>query len=317
MRHFLTIDSISTDQFHQLIAVARYLKRRRAQGIAEQVFTGKTLAMIFEKPSLRTRLSFETAMTELGGRSLYIRGDEIGIGKREALKDVAAVTGRMVQGIMARVFKHETVAGLAEHSGVPVINGLCDRHHPCQALGDLLTIHEHFTTMAGLRIVFIGDGNNVARSLAQACLHAGSDFVLACPKGYGWSQADITAFGAAWTTRIREVNDPAAAVAGANVLYTDVWTSMGQEAEAAKRKADFQGYQINEALMATAGTPKGGVKVMHCLPAHRGEEITDGAMDHRDAIVIDQAENRLHAQKAILRLLLAKDAAAVIAAAMK
>jgi ornithine carbamoyltransferase len=304
MQHFLTIDALGAARLDALLRVALDLKSRRRAGITEHVLAGKTLAMIFEKPSLRTRVSFEAAMTELGGRAMYIRGEEIGIGKREALQDVAAVMGRMVQGLMGRVFRHETVVGLSQHAGVPVINGLCDRHHPCQALGDLLTIREHFGTTKDLSIVFVGDGNNVARSLAQACVLGGSRFTLACPPGYGFAADELAAFGPS----VREINDPEQAVAGAQVLYSDVWTSMGQEAEQAKRLRDFHGYQINERLMQLAGRPK----VMHCLPAHRGEEITDGAMDHPDSIVYDQAENRLHAQKAILRVLMARDGAALL-----
>jgi ornithine carbamoyltransferase len=304
--HLLTIDGLTPESLADLLAVARYLKRRRSAGIPEHALAGTTLAMVFEKPSLRTRLSFETAMLELGGRAIYIRGEEIGIGKRESLQDIASVLGRYVQGVMARVFKHDTIQGFARWSGVPVVNGLCDRHHPCQALGDLLTIHEHCGSIAGQTVVFVGDGNNVARSLAQGCALAGARFVLACPVGYGFSVAERTTLG------VTEINNPAQAVVGADVIYTDVWTSMGQEAEAAKRKQDFAGFQVNAALATKAGKR---VRIMHCLPAHRGEEISDDAMDHADSVAYDQAENRLHAQKAVLRLLLAPDAAAVISAA--
>lgn len=310
-KHFLSLDALSPAQIAELLAVAVYLKRRRAQGITEHALAGKTLAMVFEKPSLRTRLSFEQAMTELGGRSLFIRGEEIGLGKREPIQDVARVLSRYVQGIMARVFKHESIVGLAKFGSVPVVNGLCDRFHPCQALGDLLTIREHLGTTKGLKIVFVGDGNNVARSLAHATVLGGSQFVLACPAGYGWSAADRTAFAG---QAVSEVNDPQQAVADAHVLYTDVWTSMGQEAEQAKRVRDFQGYQINSALIAQA---RPDARIMHCLPAHRDEEITDEAVEHPRSLIFDQAENRLHAQKAVLRLLMAPDADQVIAAATK
>jgi ornithine carbamoyltransferase len=251
-------------------------------------------------------------MTELGGRSLYIRGDEVGMGVREPTRDVARVLSRYVQGIMARVFKHQCVIDLAAHGSVPVINGLSDECHPCQALADYLTIQEHLGTITGLRVVFIGDANNVARSLARASVLAGSQFVLACPKDYAFTQGDITAFGAAWGKQVIQVHDPSEAVAGAQVLYTDVWTSMGQEAEKAQRLHAFRGYQINDALIAKA---RGDVRIMHCLPAHRDEEITDAAVEHPRSLIFDQAENRMHAQKAILRLLMAGDAAAVIAAA--
>jgi len=312
LTHFISLNDLTAELFRDLLAVATYLKRRRALGIPEHALTGKTLAMIFEKPSLRTRLSFEVAMSELGGRSLYVRGDEVGMGVREPARDVARVLSRYVQGIMARVYKHQSIVELAAHGSVPVINGLSDDCHPCQALADFLTIQEHLGTIAGLRLVFIGDANNVARSLARAAILAGSQLVLACPKNYAFTQADITAFGAAWGKQVIQVHDPAEAVSGAHVLYTDVWTSMGQEAEKAERIQAFSGYQINDALIAKA---RGDVRIMHCLPAHRDEEITDSAVEHPRSIIFDQAENRMHAQKAILRLLLANDAAAVIAAA--
>ena len=309
LKHFLSLDTLSPREFSELLAVALYLKRRRAQGITEHALAGKTLAMVFEKPSLRTRLSFEQAMNELGGKSIYIRGEEIGLGKREPIQDVARVLSRYVQGIMARVYKHESVAGLAQYGSVPVVNGLCDRYHPCQALGDFLTIREHLGTTSGLKIVFVGDGNNVARSLANATVLGGSEFVLACPAGYGWSDADRVRYKG---QPVSEVADVQRAVAGAHVLYTDVWTSMGQEAEQAKRIRDFQGYQINAVLINQA---RPDARIMHCLPAHRDEEITSDAVEHPRSIIFDQAENRLHAQKAVLRLLMANDAEQVIAAA--
>jgi ornithine carbamoyltransferase len=310
--HFISLNDLSAEQFNDYLRVATYLKRRRKQGISEQALAGKTLAMIFEKPSLRTRLSFETAMTELGGRSLYVRGEEVGMGVREPVRDVARVLSRYVQGIMARVFLHQSIVDLAKHGSVPVINGLSDECHPCQALADFLTIQEHLGTIANLRVVFIGDANNVARSLARAAILAGSQLVLACPKNYAFTQADIALFGASWGKQVIQVHDPAEAVTGAHVLYTDVWTSMGQEAEKAQRLQAFRGYQINDALIAKA---RGDVRIMHCLPAHRDEEITDSVVEHERSIIFDQAENRLHAQKAILRLLMANDSAAVIAAA--
>jgi ornithine carbamoyltransferase len=314
LKHFITLTDFTAPQFAEFLAVATYLKRRRAQGITEHALIGKTLAMIFEKPSLRTRLSFEVAMSELGGRSIYVRGEEVGMGSREPVRDVARVLSRYVQGIMARVFVHQTVVDLAKYGSVPVINGLSDNCHPCQALADMLTIQEHFNTVAGLRIVFIGDANNVARSLARACMLSGSQFVLACPKNYAFTAADIKLFGAAWGSSVIQVHNPAEAVNGAHVLYSDVWTSMGQEAEKAERLQAFAGYQINDALIAKA---RGDVRIMHCLPAHRDEEITDSAVEHAQSIIFDQAENRLHAQKAILRLALANDQSAVIAAAMQ
>ncbi len=312
MKHFLTINALDAQAFKDLLAVAIYLKRRRAQGVPEQALARKTLAMVFEKPSLRTRISFEQAMYELGGQAIYIRGEEIGIGKREAIQDIARVLGRMVQGIMARVYQHQTIQDLAQWSGVPVVNGLCDLSHPCQILGDFLTIQEHLGTTSGLRIVFIGDANNVSRSLASACVITGSQLVLACPKGYGFTADKIAALGAAWGTSVIETSDPIAAATGAHVLYSDVWTSMGQEAEREQRLRDFAGFCINGRLLAAA---RPDCRIMHCLPAHRGEEITDEAMEHPRSIVFDQAENRLHAQKAVLRVLMGPDPDGVVAAA--
>jgi ornithine carbamoyltransferase len=312
VRHFISLDELSEREFDDLLMVASYLKRRRQRGVPEHALRGKSLAMLFEKPSLRTRLSFELAMTELGGHAIYVRGEEVGIGTREPLRDIARVLGRYVGGIMARVFKHQTVVDLARLSGVPVINGLCDRHHPCQALADLLTIREHFGATAGLRLAFIGDANNVSRSLARACALAGMRFTLACPEAYGFDAGFRALLGPAWGTQVVETRDPIEAASGANVLYTDVWTSMGQEAEREQRLKAFAGFQVNAALIARAHPE---ARIMHDLPAHRGEEITDEAIEHPRSIIFDQAENRLHAQKAVLRLLLANDAAAVVAAA--
>jgi ornithine carbamoyltransferase len=312
MQHLLTLAPGHMDAatFHGLLALARYLKDRRRQGVPDHCLSGRTLAMIFEKPSLRTRLSFEVGMVDFGGRAIYIRGEEIGLGDREPVPDAARVLSRYHHGIMARVFRHATVEGLAAHASIPVINGLSDAAHPCQALADFQTIAEHCGGgVAGKRIVFIGDANNVSRSLAHACILAGSTLVLACPKDYAFGAEDIAAFGSHWGRAVTQLHDPAEAVAGADVLYTDVWTSMGQEAEKAVRLHAFQGYQINERLLALA--PK--AKVMHCLPAHRGEEITDGAMECAQSVVFDQAENRLHAQKAVLRLLMTTDGAALMA----
>jgi ornithine carbamoyltransferase len=312
LKHFISFDDLSPQDFTDLLQVASYLKRRRRQGISEHALCGKTLVLLFEKPSLRTRLSFEVAMSELGGRTLYVRGEEVGMGVREPVRDVARVLSRYVQGIMARVYVHKMVEELAQYGSVPVINGLSDHGHPCQVLADFLTISEHLGTIRNLRIVFIGDANNVCRSLARACILAGSQLVLACPPQYAFGEQDIKAFGPAWGSQVIQVHDPTAAVAGAHVLYTDVWTSMGQEAEKAARLLAFQGYQISPALIAKADPE---ARIMHCLPAHRDEEITDAAFEHPRSIVFDQAENRVHAQKAVLRLLLANDAQAIIEAA--
>ncbi len=279
--------------------------------MSEHALAGRTLAMIFEKPSLRTRLSFEVGVHELGGHALHLRGEEVGLGVREPVRDAARVLSRMVHGIMLRTFKHETLLELAKHATVPVINGLCDLYHPCQALADVLTIKEHLGTTAGLKVAFIGDANNVCRSLARACILGGSDLVLACPQGYGFDAAFRASLGAD-AARVTEVRDPAEAARGAHVLYTDVWTSMGQEAETAARARAFVGYRIDGALIARADAK---CLVMHDLPAHRDEEITDDAVEHPRSVIFDQAENRLHAQKAVMRLLMAPDRDRVVAAA--
>lgn len=313
-KDLISLEGLIPEDLDDLLTVAVYLKQRRARGVIETALAGQTLAMIFEKPSLRTRVSFEVGMAELGGRAMYLSRGEVGLGQREAISDVAQVLSRYVQGIMVRTFAQANVVELARHATVPVINGLSDAVHPCQALADVLTIREHFGRLRGLKVVFIGDGNNVARSLARACVLAGAAFTLACPQGYGFCDEIRADFGQAWGTTVCEQDDPQLAVTGADVLYSDVWTSMGQEAERAARLAAFSGYQINQALMAQAN---GTVKVMHCLPAHRGEEITGEVMADSRCIVFDQAENRLHAQKAVMRLLMAADRRAVIEAARR
>ncbi len=311
-KDFTDLSQSSPADVQAILDTAVYLKRRRSQGINEQALAGKTLAMIFEKPSLRTRVSFEAGMGELGGRAMYLSRDEVGLGSREAVQDIARVLSRYVQGIMIRTFAHNNVLDLARHATIPVINGLSDLSHPCQAMADLLTILEHRGRLADQTVVFIGDGNNVARSLAQACVLVKARFVLACPAAYAFDAATIADFGPAWGSAVSQVHDPIAAVTGADILYSDVWTSMGQEAEREERLAAFAGYQINADLMAAAGDR---AQIMHCLPAKRGEEITDEAVESPASIVFDQAENRMHAQKAILRLLLADDRDAVLTAA--
>jgi ornithine carbamoyltransferase len=308
-KDLINLRSLESRDFADLLTVAVWLKQRRMLGERETSLAGKTLAMVFEKPSLRTRVSFEVGMHELGGKGLYISKDEVGLGKREPVKDVARVLSRYVQGIMIRTFAHQNVLDLAEWATVPVINGLSDESHPCQALADYLTMLEHCESLQGLRVVFIGDGNNVARSLARGAIHCGAEFVLACPEAYAFTQNDRDEFAAHWGGSVRQVHDPIEAVQGAHILYSDVWTSMGQEAESAERLAAFQGYQINEQLIAEADEE---VRIMHCLPAHRGEEITDEACESPRSIIFDQAENRMHAQKAVLRLLLASDRDEVI-----
>jgi ornithine carbamoyltransferase len=261
--------------------------------------------MIFEKPSLRTRTSFEMAMVHLGGHALYLSPDEIGLGARESVADVARVLSRYVDGIEARVYTHRTVEELAAYATVPVINGLSDWTHPCQALGDALTIWEHLGTIEGQRVVFVGDGNNVANSLLFLGGKLGMHVTVATPPGYEPHPAVLqVARDAASVSgaQVSVTNDPVAAVERADIVYTDVWTSMGQEDEAIERRSHFTPYQVNAKLMSHAPS---GVRFMHCLPAHRGEEVTSKVADALYSIIFDQAENRLHAQKAVLAILMA------------
>ena len=264
------------------------------------VLKGKALAMVFQKPSLRTRVSFEVGMQQLGGTALMIGPQEIGLGKRESISDVARSLSCFVQGIMARVFDHEHVVGLAKYGSVPVINGLSDTQHPCQALADMLTIYERFGRIDGVRVVYIGDGNNVALSLAQASANFGAHFAIATPPGYGLAEEDMAVVGEIAEQTggsIEAYEDPYTAIKNADVVYTDTWVSMGQETETEQRIEALRSYQVNDDLLRHAG--KHAI-VMHCLPAHRGHEITDSAADGAQSAIFQQAENRLHAQKAVL-----------------
>ena len=305
MKHFLDLASWPTRELEYLLELALSLKMEWQTGGNRPILQNKTLAMIFQKPSLRTRVSFEMAMRHLGGGAVMLGPQEIGLGQRESIPDIARVLSGYVQGIMARVFHHDHLAQLAGHSRVPVINGLSDSRHPCQALADMLTIQEHFGRLKGLRLAYAGDGNNVASSLALACAHYGLAFSIATPEGY---EMEKTIRGQAFEIASRNGSvlemhtRPEAAVAEADVVYTDTWVSMGQEAQAAERLAEFEGFQLNRRLMNFA---KPEAIIMHCLPAHRGDEITDELMDGEQSKVFEQAENRLHAQKALLAHLLA------------
>jgi ornithine carbamoyltransferase len=261
--------------------------------------------MVFQKPSLRTRVSFDMAMRHLGGDALYLSPSEVGLGQRESIADVARVLSGYVDGIMARVFDHQHVLNLAQWSRVPVINGLSDYNHPCQALADALTIRERFGPLRGVRVAYVGDGNNVATSLLHICTKLGAHFTIAAPEGYGLPATVVERgreFARESGSQVRALRDPQAAVHGAQVIYTDTWTSMGQEAESEARKRIFPPYQVNAALLALAD-PK--AIVMHCLPAHRGQELTDEVADGPHSAIFPQAENRMHAQKALLVRLLA------------
>lgn len=304
MRHFLAIADYTPTELHRLLALALELKQQRATGGNRPLLQGKVLGMVFQKPSLRTRVSFDMAMRHMGGDALYLSPSEIGLGGRESVADVARVLSGYVDAIMARTFDHAHILELARYSRVPVINGLSDYNHPCQALADALTILEHYGELRGLKVAYVGDGNNVATSLAHICAKLGMNFAVAAPPGYTLPRAVVALarqFAAENGSQVHETADPFEAVAGAHVVYTDAWTSMGQEAETEKRKHVFPPYQVNAALVAAGrqGRERAPI-VMHCLPAHRGHEITDDVMDGPYSIVFVQAENRMHAQKAVL-----------------
>ncbi len=304
MKHFLAIADLSTAEFNQVLSTAKKLKAEWRKRGNKPILKNKTLGMVFQKPSLRTRVSFDMAMLQLGGQALYLSPNEIGLGQRESVGDVARVLSRFVDGIMARVFAHAHVTELAQYSRVPVINGLSDHEHPCQALADVLTIVEWRGKLKGLKVVFLGDGNNVARSLMFACALGGAHFVCASPQGYALDDASVAqarALAKKSGGSVELLVDPKAAARAADVLYADTWTSMGQEAEAAERAKVFPPYQVNAALVALA---KPNAIVLHCLPAHRGVEITDEVMDGPQSAIFDQAENRMHAQKAIVAILM-------------
>ena len=299
-RDLLEFSNYTADDILALLVLAADLKKRRAQGDRPALLAGKTLGMIFEKASTRTRVSFEVAMFELGGHALFLSDGATQIGRGEPVADTARVLSRYVDGIMVRTFAHAKLAQLALHASVPVINGLTDAHHPCQALADLLTIQEVFGDLRGLTLAYVGDGNNMLHSLMQAGALVGMNVRSATPKGYE-PDAGVTGQAAAWAKAaggsVAAGYDPFAAVAGADVVYTDVWASMGQEAEAEARQSAFAGYQVDAALLAAAA---GRAIFMHCLPAHRGEEVNADVIDGPQSVVFDQAENRLHAQKAVL-----------------
>jgi len=303
-KNLVSINDLSREEVAQILETAEIIKLRHYSNEEQPLLKGKVLGMIFQKPSLRTRVSFETGMIQLGGQAIYLGPNDIKLGQREATKDIAQVLSRYVSGIMARTFSHEIMLELAKYSSVPVINGLSELLHPCQALGDLLTIKEKKGKLPNLKLAYIGDGNNVAHSLLFGAVKVGMDIVLAVPPGYEPKEEIINLTkedAKKINSRIEIIHDPKQAVDGADVIYTDVWTSMGFEKESEIRKDVFKSYQINQDLVSKA---KDDVIILHCLPAHRGEEITDEVIDGPHSVVIDQAENRLHAQKGILALLL-------------
>jgi ornithine carbamoyltransferase len=302
MKDFLSINDCSAELLKELLRESRKLKSLYGVGGRDLCLEGKTLAMLFEKPSLRTRISFEVAMTDLGGSAIYVKPEDIGgLGEREPIKDMARVLSRYVNGIMARTFEHSAVTELADFATVPVINALTDRLHPCQAMADVLTIKEHYGQLEGVKIAYIGDGNNVARSLAFACGKLSMKMVIASPAGYELDAESVKIANQISANSVSQTSDPIQAVADANIIYTDTWVSMGQEDEKKKRREDFAGFQVNAELLKSA--PE-NAKIMHCLPANRGFEITDEVAESPNSIIFDQAENRLHFQRALLKNLM-------------
>jgi len=304
-KDFIAISDYSPVELQDLLNLAIELKTRHFKGDNPPLLKDKVLGMIFQKPSLRTRISFEMAMRHLGGDALYISPNEVGLGQRESIADVSRVLSGYVEAIMARVFDHAHVLELAQWSSIPVINGLSDYNHPCQAMADALTIIEKFGQLRGMNVTYLGDGNNVAVSLLHICAKLGANFTIATPDGYEMNSQTVILgqqFAAASGSTITQLRDPHAAVKNAHVIYTDTWTSMGQEAETKKRELVFPPYQVNAQLVAEA---QPDVIVMHCLPAHRNHELTDEVADGPHSVIFPQAHNRLHAQKAVLVKLLA------------
>ena len=294
---FIALSDFTRADVESMLDDAERLKADLKAGRSQRPLVGKTLAMIFEKPSLRTRVTFETGIKQLGGASVYLAPEDIRLGARETVGDIARNLSRWVDLIVARTFSHRSLLELAQHATIPVINGLTDLLHPAQVLADLQTMREHRGSLEGATVAFIGDGNNVVNSWLNAAALFQLNFRLACPPGYEPDTKILARAQSLAPGRIAIVNDPVAAAQGADVLYTDVWTSMGQEAESQARRAAFAGYQINARLLEVSSRD---VLVMHCLPAHRGEEITADVLDGPRSVVLDQAENRLHAQKAVM-----------------
>ena len=308
MKHLISIGDLSSAELFELLDLADQLKAQAKAGIAHPLLAGKTLGMIFAKSSTRTRVSFEVGMVQLGGHALFLSTQDIQLGRGETIYDTAQVMSRFLDGIMIRTFSHQDVVDLARFGTIPIINGLTDLMHPCQALADLMTVREHQGTLKGLKLAYLGDGNNVANSLLQACSKAGMHVAVATPAGY---ECDPGCIAEAQEEAVRQgttvllTNDPLLAAEGADAIYTDTWVSMGQEAEKAKRIPIFAPYQVNDLIMARA---KKGAIFLHCLPAYRGLEVTESVIDGPASVVFDEAENRLHAQKAVLVKLLGSPA---------
>ena len=304
-RHLITLGDLKSAEIERIFSVTEDLKTKFLNGLREPLLPGRVMAMLFEKPSLRTRVSFESGMIHLGGSALFL-GDDVGFGSRESTADFGRVLSQYVDVIVVRAKRHEKVVSLAEHCSSPVVNGLTDYAHPCQAMADLFTIRELAGRLEGHTLAWIGDGNNVARSLALGCGKVGMRFVMATPEPYRFDDEFLALLGQEVPDlEVTVVTDPIEAVRDAVAVYTDVWASMGQEAELDKRRRDFQHYQVNAELMSH--TQKGAV-FMHCLPAHRGEEVTDDVIDGPQSVIVQQAANRMHVQKGILAWLLAAQA---------
>lgn len=300
MKHLLTLKDYSGDEILSILNLADQLKFEQKNGIEHKHLAGKTLAMIFTKSSTRTRVSFEVGMSQLGGNALFLSSNDIQLGRGEPICDTARVLSRYVDGIMIRTFKQSDVEGLAEYGSIPIINGLTDDFHPCQILADLMTIRECKGSLKNLKLCFVGDGNNVANSLIIGCIKVGINVAIACPKGYEPAK-EVVEWGNS-TGMLTVTDDIAAAVSGSDIIYTDVWASMGQEAESAKRIKDFAGYCVNDELMSHANKD---AMVLHCLPAHREEEISANVLEAHADEIFTQAENRMHAQKAVMVKLMA------------
>ena len=304
-RHLITLTDVSAAEIQRIFSITEDLKTKFGQGLREALLPGRMLALLFEKQSLRTRVSFESGMTHLGGSSLML-GDDTGFGKRESMADFSRVLSEMVDVVVIRSKRHATVVDFARYSSCSVINGLTDLAHPCQALADLYTLKENFGTLSGLTLAWVGDGNNVLRSLVEGCGHLGVNVSVCTPPGYELDADLIKQARHDYPNlKLTTTHDPAAAVRDASAIYTDVWASMGQEAEKEKRRRDFADYQVNAKLMSAA--PKDAI-FLHCLPANRGEEVTDEVIDSASSVVVAQAANRMHVQKGILVWLLASKA---------
>ncbi|OGP72919.1 MAG: ornithine carbamoyltransferase [Deltaproteobacteria bacterium RBG_16_49_23] len=299
-----SLDHLTREEIEQILKASELLKFQLLRGQEHPLLKGKTLAMIFEKPSTRTRVSFEVGMWQLGGYALNLSAGDLQLGRGETIGDTARTLSRYVNGIMARVFSHQTILDLIQNSKVPVINGLSDFSHPCQGLADLFTVYEKKGRLDGLKLAYVGDGNNVAHSLIDGCSKVGMNIVLACPKGYE-PDSKVVAQGKKEARKngseVRVTDDPKEAVKGADIIYTDVWASMGKEKEHAERVKILKPYQVNSKLVKGA---KEDYIFMHCLPAHRGEEVTDEVADSKNSVIFDQAENRLHTQKALMALIM-------------